>query len=240
VFDPNFLAYCGVAALLVLSPGPTWAVVADAAVAGGRRAGLWTVSGVITANASLALASAFGLSAIVHRRPRLLTALSVVGGLYLAWLGVRALRRAIGPVSTSLKPRAAPGEHSASARGDKPDSVSVANAERHAAPAVPDARRRAHRFARGLVTNYSNPSVVLFYTVVVPQFIRPAEAFVPRYLLLGGTHVGMALAWLCAFAISVGTLAERMTRPAVRRTMDAVTGAALLGFAVKILAAVAR
>jgi threonine/homoserine/homoserine lactone efflux protein len=240
MLDSNFLAYCGVAALLVLSPGATMAVVADAAVAAGRRAGLWTVAGVIAANSSLALASAFGLAAVVHRFPRLLTVLSVVGGLYLAWLGVKALRRAFGPGDTGPKPCAATEREST---GPKPcaagegHSVSGVCTERDSVSAQ---RGRASRVARGLITNYSNPSVVLFYTVVVPQFIRPTESFVPRYLLLGGTHVGMALVWLCAFAISVGTLAERMTRPAVRRTMDAITAAALVGCAVKILSGLPR
>ena len=90
------------------------------------------------------------------------------------------------------------------------------------------------RFGRGLLTNYANPSVVLFYAVVVPQFITPGTSFLPRYLLLGGTHVAMSVVWQGAVGISVGLFAERMARPGVRRGIDLAMGFALLAFALEI------
>ena len=54
-------------------------------------------------------------------------------------------------------------------------------------------------------------------------------------LLLGGTHVAMSVVWQGTVGVSVGTFAERMTQPGVRRTMDLLTGLALLAFAVKLL-----
>jgi threonine/homoserine/homoserine lactone efflux protein len=237
--DTHFFAFAAVAALLVVSPGATMVVVADAAIQAGRRAGLWTVSGVGLANASMAVASALGLSALFARFPEVLHAVAAAGALYLAWLGIRALLRAgAGP-----KPRgdrrimaADPcGDRQTPAAercGDASAPATLASPGRAgAAPAAGDAGRW---FVRGLVTNYSNPSVVLFYTVLVPQFITPLDRFVPRYLLLGGTHVAMSIVWLAAFAISVGTLARHMTRPAVRRAMDLVMGVTLLAFALKI------
>jgi threonine/homoserine/homoserine lactone efflux protein len=209
LLDTHFFAFAGVAALLVLSPGATMVVVADAAIEAGRRAALWTVAGIGTANATLTLASAFGLSAVVHRAPGVLRVMSIVGAGYLAWLGVRALWRAV--------------------RGE------TGVGARHAVP-LRDASPLA-RFGRGLLTNYANPSVVLFYAVVVSQFITPHEAFLPRYLLLGGTHVAMSVVWQATVGISVGTFAERMTRPGVRRTMDLLMGSALVALAVELLLA---
>lgn len=198
------------AAILVVSPGATMVVVADSAIAAGRRAGLWTVAGVGAANATLALACAFGLSAVLRRYPELLRAVALIGAGYLAWLGLRALWRARGP----MRP-AAP--HLRTVPAPSGGSASTA------------------RFGRGLITNYSNPSVVLFYAVVVPQFISPQDAFLRRYLLLGGTHVAMSVVWLIAFAISIGTLSEQMTRPRVRRALEVLTGVVLLALAVKVM-----
>ena len=211
LFDPHFLAFAGVAALLVLSPGATMVVVADAAIEGGRRAALWTVAGIGTANGTMALAAAFGLSALVHRAPGLLRMISIVGAAYLAWLGMRAVWRALStmPSWAGLKVRPPAGLK------PRPGSILA-------------------RFGRGLLTNYANPSVVIFYAVVVAQFITPREAFLPRYLLLGGTHVAMSVVWQGMIGISVGTFAERMARPRIRRAMDLATGLALLGFAIKI------
>jgi threonine/homoserine/homoserine lactone efflux protein len=210
LFDSRFLAYVGVAALLVLSPGATMVVVADAAIDEGRRAALWTVAGIGTANATMALAAAFGLAAVVHRVPIVLQGISVVGALYLAWLGVRALWRA------RREPPGVPVPH----------AMHVQAGPRRTSPLA--------RFGRGLLTNYGNPSVVLFYAVLVPQFIAPGTAFLSQYLLLGGTHVAMSVVWQGAVGISVGLFAERMSRPGVRRGMDLAMGLALLAFAVKI------
>lgn len=223
LFDSHFFAFAGVAALLVLSPGATMVVVADAAIEQGRRAALWTVAGVGTANATMALAAAFGLAAAVRHEPGMLRALAIVGAAYLAWLGVRALWR--------------------SARGDtvKSESKKVRRSDSRAG--TPDGRPSDRtfgpsdalaRFGRGLLTNYANPSVVLFYAVLVPQFIPSGAPFLPRYVLLGGTHVVMSVVWQGAVGISVGLFAERMARPPVRRGMDLAMGVALVAFAVKI------
>jgi len=254
VFDAHFFAFAGIAALLVISPGATMVVVADAAIDAGRRAGLWTVAGVGTANGSLAVASAFGLSALFHRFPQVLHVVAMAGAAYLAWLGARAMVRAMRPRHRSRGPqrRSTPtrlprwGPRGGRASGPAEDRRSHREQDEHRSgdPARGGSNKAtatiqsgiAARFGRGLITNYSNPSGVLFYTVVVPQFITPPETFLQRYLLLGATHVAMSVVWLCAFAISVGTLAEHMTRPGVRRAMDMLTGLALLAFAVKLIA----
>ena len=240
MFDTHFLAFAGVAALLVISPGATMVVVADAAIEAGRRAALWTVAGIGTANATMALAAAFGLAAVVHRAPGGLWAPSVVGAAYLAWLGQRALWRAARGAGSG----AAPDRRSTGLKPCAPyaESTAMKPAGTHPGIVAQDfspARRRVQtsslaRFGRGLLTNYANPSVVLFYAVVVPQFIVPPDVFLPRYMLLGGTHVAMSVLWQGLVGISVGTFAERMARPRVRRAMDLAMGLALLGFAIKI------
>ncbi len=236
--DSHFLAFASVAALLVVSPGATMVVVADAAIEGGRRAALWTVAGIGTANATMALAAALGVAAIVHGMPGTLRAISMAGAAYLAWLGVRALWRAVRgeeplPVASHAgpKPSASPGS-----TGDLTPRIETAHVAHGLRPGTHAARvltSRA-RFGRGLLTNYTNASVVIFYTVVVPQFIAPHDVFLPRYLLLGGTHVAMSVVWQGAVGLSVGLFAERMARPRARRAIDLVMGAALLAFAAKI------
>jgi len=240
LFDSHFLAFAGVAALLVLSPGATMVVVADAAIEQGRRAALWTVAGIGTANGTMALAAAFGLAAVVHRVPVVLTVMSVVGAAYLAWLGVRALWRAIRTETVKAEtpevrgstgsPRPEPVE----GRRSEGRSGTTADLRPSAPRPLGPSDHPLARFGRGLLTNYANPSVVLFYAVVVPQFITPGTSFLPRYLLLGGTHVAMSVVWQGAVGISVGLFAERMARPGVRRGIDLAMGFALLAFALEI------
>ena len=87
------------------SPGPANLTIMATALQHGRLAGLVTALGVITGSVMWGLVSAFGLGAALLAWPVLLNSLSLVGGLYLCWLGWRALRAARS--NTSLKLTAA-------------------------------------------------------------------------------------------------------------------------------------
>jgi threonine/homoserine/homoserine lactone efflux protein len=199
MFDSSFRAFLIMAAALVISPGASMAVVMEMALQRGRFAALLTVVGINIANSSLALASMFGLSAVFHQWPSLLRAVSFGGAIYLTYLGLRALWRKGQVQAPSGKGR----------RGLAP------------APA-------SSSVVRGMLTNFLNPSVILFYMLLLPQFITAADPFFRRFLLLAAAHVAMSMLWLSAYALAVGTLSERMARPRVRRIMEILTGAVLV------------
>ncbi len=76
------------------SPGPANLTIMSTALRHGRVAGLATALGVVTGSVMWGLVSAFGLGAALLTWPDLLSSLSLVGGLYLCWLGWRALHAA--------------------------------------------------------------------------------------------------------------------------------------------------
>ncbi|MEJ6391660.1 LysE family transporter [Gymnodinialimonas sp. 2305UL16-5] len=80
--------------LAQLAPGPNLMAVSANAMAGGRRAGLATAAAIGLGNALWAAAFGLGLGALITRAPHLLHWLSLAGGAYLLWLGVRAIWRA--------------------------------------------------------------------------------------------------------------------------------------------------
>jgi threonine/homoserine/homoserine lactone efflux protein len=88
----EFLAF---AAVLVLIPGPDFAVVTKNTLAGGRRRGRWTALGVSSSNLVQGTAAAFGLSALIVRVQPLFEAIKWAGVGYLAYLGVQAIRSAL-------------------------------------------------------------------------------------------------------------------------------------------------
>jgi threonine/homoserine/homoserine lactone efflux protein len=223
MLDPRFVAFVGLAALLVISPGATIVVITETAIEDGRRAALWTVLGVAIANSTLSLSSALGLSAIFRHLPWTLEAVTVGGAAYLAFLGVRGIWRA---AAGRLRETGAP----------------IAP---HPGLTGPGGRRTNghHRLAnvgKGITTNLLNPSVALFYATVVPQFIGPDDPVLARFLLLCATHVALAAVWHIVYAFSLGTLSERLTRPVVRRAMEAVTGMVLLALGLRLLLGLAR
>jgi threonine/homoserine/homoserine lactone efflux protein len=93
---------------------------------------------------------------------------------------------------------------------------------------APVVARGRSAVSRGVVTNLLHPSVILFYTLILPQFIRATDPFYRRFLLLAITHVSMSFLWLSACALAVGTLSERLAHPRFRRIMELITGGALL------------
>jgi len=89
--DTQLLAFAGVSLLLAVTPGPDMAVVTKNALAHGRRGVLLTTSGIGLALVIWVTATAVGLSALLRTSGEVLFALKIVGALYLAYLGVRAL-----------------------------------------------------------------------------------------------------------------------------------------------------
>jgi threonine/homoserine/homoserine lactone efflux protein len=74
------------------TPGPNMMAVASVALGSGRRAGLSTVAGIAAGVLVWALLFAFGAGALLTAFPQLVTAMKFIGGGYLLYLAIKALR----------------------------------------------------------------------------------------------------------------------------------------------------
>ena len=79
---------------LLLIPGPAVLFIVARSAAQGRRAGLVSVLGVHTATIMHVFAAVAGLSAIVVASSIAFTAVKIVGGFYLIYLGIKSIRAA--------------------------------------------------------------------------------------------------------------------------------------------------
>jgi threonine/homoserine/homoserine lactone efflux protein len=86
----------------------------------------------------------------------------------------------------------------------------------------------------GLVTNLLNPKVGVFYVALLPQFVPPGSDPLSTGLLLAAVHGLLSMAWFTLLAVLAGTLQRWLRRPAAVRTIDGVTGVALLGFGARL------
>jgi threonine/homoserine/homoserine lactone efflux protein len=136
-----YLSFLGFATVLVLVPGPDFAVVTKNTLAAGRPRGWWSAVGVSCSNAVQGTAAAAGLGALVLRAEPVFQAIRWAGIAYLIVLGVQSLRSALrGQYSPDPSSAARPGQALSGWR-------------------------------QGFLSNITNPKVLVFYLAVLPQFL---------------------------------------------------------------------
>ena len=88
------LAFLGVSALVIVTPGQDTALTIGNTLSGGRAGGIFTALGVSTGQAVWTIATSAGMAALLVASEPAFVALRIVGGAYLVVLGVQALLRA--------------------------------------------------------------------------------------------------------------------------------------------------
>jgi threonine/homoserine/homoserine lactone efflux protein len=99
------------------------------------------------------------------------------------------------------------------------------------AAAAPADHRSA--FREGWTGNLLNPSVTTFYATIVPTFLPPGGG-AAAFVVLAAIHVTFALACHISWAMALHGLGALFSRGSFTRTLEAVTGAALLLLATEI------
>ncbi|MFI6092980.1 LysE family translocator [Streptomyces sp. NPDC051218] len=101
----SITAFWAVSVLLILVPGADWAYAINAGLR--DRSVVPAVSGLLLGYLALTAVVAAGVAAVVTRTPSVLTALTVLGALYLVWLGATTLAR---PAVAGTSPQEGDGE----------------------------------------------------------------------------------------------------------------------------------
>ena len=107
--DPaRYAAFLGVMAVMAATPGPANIFAIAMGLNRGRRAALSGVIGMNCASLAWFAAAALGLGALIVAFPLAFRLLAIAGGLYVAWLGIKAIRAGLrGDSATSVTTRPA-------------------------------------------------------------------------------------------------------------------------------------
>ena len=84
--------YCIAAMIIILAPGPSVLFVIARAIAWGRATAVATVAGNVTGAFTLSVVVAVGLGPILQRSEIAFISVQVLGGLYLVYLGITAIK----------------------------------------------------------------------------------------------------------------------------------------------------
>ncbi len=106
----------------------------------------------------------------------------------------------------------------------------LAAVRRRAPVHAPRPAPAGNELRQGLLSNLANPKMAVFFTSLLPQF---GDSFVVL-LALGLLFCLLTLAWLSAYAFAVARAGDVLRRPRVRRTIDAVTGLALVALGLRL------
>jgi RhtB (resistance to homoserine/threonine) family protein len=209
MIDSGVLAFIGAAAVLTTLPGADTMLVLRSVLSRGRRAGFIAALGICCGLFVHAALSGFGLSILLVRSAALFNLVRWAGALYLIYLGAGSLRAAF------------------KKEGSLEDSLDLSE-PRQGAWTVRGA------FIEGLMSNVLNPKVAIFYLAFLPQFISPGDPVLAKSMFLTAIFFVMGLTWLSFISLMVGTVRGWITNSGVRRWLEGIAGAVLVGFGVRV------
>jgi threonine/homoserine/homoserine lactone efflux protein len=102
----HFLAFLGVSAVVIVTPGQDTALTIRNTLLGGRRNGIRTAFGVSAGQAVWALATSVGVAAVLQASEPAFVAVKLAGAAYLVFLGLQTLVPALR--SRESKPKLSP------------------------------------------------------------------------------------------------------------------------------------
>jgi RhtB (resistance to homoserine/threonine) family protein len=202
----HLAVFIGVAAIVIVIPGPDTAVVTKNVLIHGRRAGFGTSLGVSAGISVWTIAAAVGVASLVRASDVAFTVLKLVGAFYLIWLGIQALRAAHGE----------------------------AGAQQLARPLSAPAMGVRAGFRQGFLSDLANPKIGIFFTSLLPQFVSAGHSVLLPFLVLGAIFVAMTVVWLLAYTVVAARAAQMLMRPRVRAALDRFTGVVLIGLGLRL------
>jgi len=205
--ETTFLAFLGISALVIAMPGPDTALTIRNTLLGGRRAGTFTALGVTVGQLVWVLGTSAGLVAVLLASEALFRFVKLLGAAYLLLLGIQSLRSAV-------------------RRAPTPVLEPVTGA--------PRAIAGVRAFRQGVINNLANPKMAVFFASVLPQFAPNGQGMLSKLALLGLVFATMTFTWLALYAAVIARAGALVRGSRLRRAVDGVAGAALIGLGLKV------
>lgn len=205
------LPFVATSAIVILVPGSDVFLLLRLSLSEGVGAGIRALAGIHLGNAVQATLMISGIGLLVSQIPFAIMALKILGAAYLIFLAIMSL------IAVFRK-----------AKEDQPGAEATASGP---APA----RKKSSPFAHGLLTNVTNPKVLLFFIAFFPQFLGHASNVSLQLLLLSGIFIGLAIIWEAIIVLAAAKLGATMKSKNFTRIMDTICAFAFTGLAVLIV-----
>lgn len=196
--------------LIIVLPGPNSLYCLSVSAAYGRTAGKLALAGILVGDSVLILATILGAGTLLQLYPQLFDAIKLIGGAYLAYLGLRVL---IGAYHT-FKNR---------------------QQIRHSKLSIKTPARQNYLY-RSLALSLTNPKAILFFLSFFVQFVDPNyDKPWLSFLILALILQAVSFTYLMLIVHTGKALAERFAkRPLFGSVLMMVAGVLFIGFAVNL------
>lgn len=242
---PEIITITGAAAALAVTPGPE-TILTIRLSSLRRRAGLVYALGTATGTVIWMVLALTGVSTLLTVYPAAVQVLKVVGGLYLCFLGILAVRQAVRLRRRLRTTSADPGTTSTTAASatnpttaESTDSRSAADGPVSEIATVMESNSWGHlrsivSYRRGIISSLSNPKVGLFFLAILPTLV-PASPSGVDYALLIGLVLGVLLSYQLVLACLASLAASAMAHRSADFFIEAVSAVILLVIGIAVI-----
>ncbi len=208
----NYLGFILTGILLNITPGSDTMYIITRSVSQGKKAGLYSVLGIVSGILVHTVLAALGLSIILANSPLAFTIVKYIGASYLCYLGFKMLIN----------------------RSESVIADNLPNTEK-----LTQAKTLNYKqiYRQGVLTNTFNPKVALFFIAFFPQFIDPSYAHSTlSFLILGLIFALTGLIWCLCLALLASRFSEKLREnPAIESMLNKFSGVVFIGLGIKLL-----
>jgi threonine/homoserine/homoserine lactone efflux protein len=160
-----------------MSPGPNVLAIIGTSMSLGRKSGVALACGVAMGSSCWALLTVVGLSTLLASYAAAITAIKIVGGIYLLWLGYKSFRAAVSAQDMEARALAGP------------------------------VQTRLRYFLRGFTVQMTNPKAALAWIAIVSLGLQAGAPLWVGASIIGGTaFLSLVIHGLYAMAFSTQTM----------------------------------
>lgn len=201
-------AFVPASLVIILSPGADTLLLLRYAIRGGRPAGFAAMLGILAGLGLISLLLISGIGLLASQYPVALDVLTLAGIVVLLVLAFISARAAL----ALLKKLPVSGG---------PDATDLAPSFTAGEP-----------FRMSLITNVTNPKVLIFYLAFFPQFLGSATSVVWQLTLLSVAFLVVTVLWLVPLVFAASAASAFFSRPRVAIAMEFSVAAVFLLLAV--------
>lgn len=201
-------AFIPASLVIILSPGADTFVLLRFAIRQGRSAGFQAMYGILLGLGLVSLLLISGVGLLVTRFPVALNVLTYLGIGILIFLAVLSLRAARSALRAPATPVGTP--------ADEPPTL-------------------GNPLRLSLITNVTNPKVLIFYLAFFPQFLGSAESVVWQLVLLSVAFLVVTVIWLVPLVYAASAAKKFFSQRPVAIAMEFSVAGVFLVLAVLLL-----